>query len=135
MYPFFFRKEVASIFFGRPMQHINPMGKVKDVFPAVMSSSLCKGSEGVVFPIAVKAVKDGKDNPVDTVDVDKTDHRPSPATYFHKTTFDHVASCADAEGRQRPTTAPAGLAPAVKPSQDRQTASAAQTAGRRPAPT
>ena len=56
----------------------------------VPSSCLCKNSEGAVFPIAVKAAKNRKDNPVHAMHVDKTDHGSSSTAHFHKTALDHI---------------------------------------------
>src|SRR5947209_12596256 len=57
-----------------------------------MSSGLCKHAEGAVSPVKIESVKNGIDNAVDAVHVDKTDHRPSSAPDFYKNTLDDIGS-------------------------------------------
>jgi hypothetical protein len=51
---------------------------------------VCKKFEGAVFPLLIKSLKDGVDDPVDTPNVHEDCHRPSAAPNFDKTTLDQI---------------------------------------------
>ena len=57
----------------------------------VMSSCLCKDSEGSVspLPLFVVAVEDGIDDSVHALNIDEADHGSRAAAHFDKASFDH----------------------------------------------
>ena len=56
----------------------------------VVSSCLCKLPKDTLTPFQAKPVKDGENNPLDTLCTHETDHGPRPPTHFHGTAFDHI---------------------------------------------
>src|SRR5579875_2505944 len=50
----------------------------------VTSSSLCKYSEGAVFPFQIESLEDGVDHSVHGLHIDETDHGSSTASDFHE---------------------------------------------------
>jgi hypothetical protein len=55
-----------------------------------MSSRLCKNLEGAVSPLQVEPVKDRIDNPIHTLNIHKTNHRPGAPPHLDKATLDHI---------------------------------------------
>ena len=51
---------------------------------------MCKNPEGAVSPFEVESVKNGVDDPVDAVHIEKADHGPSAAPNLHKDTLDDI---------------------------------------------
>ena len=58
----------------------------------VTSSCLCKKSEGAGFPFQVKAMEDGINYSIDTLDVYKANHWSGSAPHFDKTTLNDIGS-------------------------------------------
>ena len=63
------------------------------------SSCVCKKLEGAIFPFLVEAVKDGKDDSVNTVNVGEGHHGSSPSPDFDKTAFNDVSGAYGAPDR------------------------------------
>jgi hypothetical protein len=55
-----------------------------------MSSCVCKKFEGVVFPLLVEAIENGKDDAVDAFDIDKSHHGPGSPTHFDKAALNNI---------------------------------------------
>src|SRR5579875_2489527 len=56
----------------------------------VTSSSLCKYSEGAVFPFQIESLEDGVDDAVHGLHIDETDHGSSTASDFPEAAFDDI---------------------------------------------
>jgi len=55
-----------------------------------MSRYLCKLAKGVLAPLQVKPVKDGKDNPLHTLHVHETHHGAGPSADFDEAPLNHI---------------------------------------------
>src|SRR5579875_3847583 len=56
----------------------------------VTSSSLCKYSEGAVFPFQIESLEDGVDDAVHGLHVDEANHGPGSSTHFDEAAFNDV---------------------------------------------
>jgi len=56
----------------------------------VMSSRLCKYSEGAGFPFQVESLEDGVDDSVHGLHIDEADHGAGSSADFDETAFDDI---------------------------------------------
>ena len=67
-----------------------PVDQLKGALIQVMSRDLCKLAKGALAPFQVKPVKDGENNPLDTLHIHKAHHRAGPAADFDEAPLNHV---------------------------------------------